>query len=105
MRLEENKKNLRGKSINLALSERGLSALRATNLGLEETILNAGVPMRARMVHIGKEGKQMSQPYSVHGEVTMLLSRMYLSIIVIYNSMVYCSTSMQSIAPVSMNCC
>lgn len=67
MRLEENKKNQRGKSINLALSERGLSALRATGLGLEQTILDAGVPMRARMVHIGQ--KQMSQAYSVHGQV------------------------------------
>lgn len=67
MRLEENKRNQRGKSINLALSERGLSALRATGLGLEDVILEASVPMRARMVHIGD--KQLSQAYSVHGQV------------------------------------
>ncbi|CAO3681021.1 hypothetical protein G6F70_006614 [Rhizopus microsporus] len=63
-----NTESRKGKSINLALSERGLSALRATKLGLEDVILEASVPMKARMVHIGKEGKQMSQPYSVHGE-------------------------------------
>lgn len=72
MRIEENKKKQRGKSINLALSERGLSALRAAHLGLEKVILDAAVPMRARMIHIGKEGKQMSQPYSVHGQVRCL---------------------------------
>ncbi|KAI9496613.1 hypothetical protein BDB00DRAFT_99754 [Zychaea mexicana] len=66
MRLPENKAKERGKSINLALSERGLSALRATDLGLDKTCLDAAVPMHARMVHV--DGKQMSQAYSVHGE-------------------------------------
>lgn len=64
-----NKESGKGKSINLALSERGLSALRATHLGLEDMILEASVPMKARMVHFGKEGTQMSQPYSIHGQV------------------------------------
>ncbi|KAG0742831.1 hypothetical protein G6F57_006243 [Rhizopus arrhizus] len=63
-----NKESGKGKSINLALSERGLSALRATHLGLEDMILEASVPMKARMVHFGKEGTQMSQPYSIHGQ-------------------------------------
>ena len=67
MRLPENKAKERGKSINLALSERGLSALRATELDLDKIILEAAVPMHARMVHVGD--KQMSQAYSVHGEV------------------------------------
>jgi kynurenine 3-monooxygenase len=57
----------RGKSINLALSERGLSALRAVGLNIEKEILKASIPMKARMVHVG--GKQISQEYSVHGEV------------------------------------
>ncbi|KAF7721432.1 hypothetical protein EC973_004698 [Apophysomyces ossiformis] len=67
MRLPEQKSKQRGKSINLALSARGLSALRATGLDLERTILDAAVPMRARMIHT-KEGSQTSQAYSVHGE-------------------------------------
>ncbi|KAI9268310.1 hypothetical protein BDA99DRAFT_505466 [Phascolomyces articulosus] len=66
MRIPENKAKERGKSINLALSERGLSALRATDLGLDKIILKASVPMHARMVHVGD--KQMSQAYSVNGE-------------------------------------
>lgn len=67
-----NKESGKGKSINLALSERGLSALRATHLGLEDMILEASVPMKARMVHLGQEGTQMSQPYSIHGQVIHL---------------------------------
>lgn len=69
MRLPVHRESRRGKSINLALSERGLSALRGTGLNLEKTILEASVPMKARMVHIGKNGTQMSQAYDVNGQV------------------------------------
>jgi hypothetical protein len=69
MRLPIHRESRRGKSINLALSERGLSALRGTGLDLEKTILEASVPMKARMVHIGKNGTQMSQAYDVNGQV------------------------------------
>ncbi|CAO3703890.1 unnamed protein product [Rhizopus stolonifer] len=68
LNLRLHQESAKGKSINLALSERGLSALRATQLGLEDLILEASVPMKARMVHIGKNGTQMSQAYSVHGQ-------------------------------------
>lgn len=87
MRLPVHRESRRGKSINLALSERGLSALRATGLDLEKTILEASVPMKARMVHIN--GTQMSQAYSVNGKVktvikeTALLQR-YLKPILAY---------------------
>lgn len=74
MRLPIHRESRRGKSINLALSERGLSALRGTGLSLEKTILEASVPMTARMVHIGKNGTQMSQAYDVNGQVNFLLS-------------------------------
>jgi len=63
MRLPEVKATQRGKSINLALSERGLSALRQSGLELDHLILEAAVPLRARMVHSGPEGRQMSQAY------------------------------------------
>lgn len=69
MRLPVHRESRRGKSINLALSERGLSALRGTGLDLEKTILEASVPMKARMVHMGKEGTQLSQAYSVNDKV------------------------------------
>ena len=40
---------VRGRSINLAISTRGLAALRG--VGLEDRILELAVPMRGRMIH------------------------------------------------------
>ncbi|CAO3670810.1 unnamed protein product [Umbelopsis ramanniana] len=62
MRLPEVKATQRGKSINLALSERGLSALRHSGLDLDKLILEAAVPLHARMVHT-TAGHRMSQAY------------------------------------------
>ncbi|PXY35460.1 FAD-dependent oxidoreductase [Prauserella flavalba] len=58
----------RGRSINLALSERGLDALR--RVGLDGTVLAGALPMRGRMVHAGKgaDGALDFQPYSADGE-------------------------------------
>ncbi|KAI9018084.1 hypothetical protein CLU79DRAFT_761671 [Phycomyces nitens] len=78
MRLPEEKSNQKGRSINLAVSERGLSALRKVDMGLEEIVLGAAVPMYARMVHLGKD-KQMSQAYSVHGEHINAVDRAHLN--------------------------
>jgi kynurenine 3-monooxygenase len=69
MRLPEVKATQRGKSINLALSERGLSALRQSGLELDHLILEAAVPLRARMVHSGPEGRQISQAYGKKDQV------------------------------------
>ncbi|KAL1923369.1 uncharacterized protein VTP21DRAFT_8349 [Calcarisporiella thermophila] len=66
IRLPENKE--RGRSINLALSQRGISALRGVGLGLEGIVLASAIPMHGRMIHIGAEGKRMPQAYGVHGE-------------------------------------
>lgn len=41
---------VQGKSINLALSERGRSALRALKLE-DQIIQNYAIPMRARLIH------------------------------------------------------
>jgi kynurenine 3-monooxygenase len=68
MRLPEVKATQRGKSINLALSERGLSALRNSGLDLEQLILEAAVPLHARMVHT-TTGYQMSQAYGKKDQV------------------------------------
>lgn len=43
-----------GRSINLALSARGRKAL--AEVGLEEKLLEHGIPMYARMIH-GRDGK------------------------------------------------
>ena len=40
---------VRGRSINLALADRGREALRA--VGLEERVIKYGIPMYARMIH------------------------------------------------------
>ncbi|WP_250036386.1 FAD-dependent oxidoreductase [Paractinoplanes maris] len=55
----------RGRSINLALSERGLDALR--RIGLDEQVLKDALPMRGRMVHPLGGGTNF-QPYSISGD-------------------------------------
>jgi kynurenine 3-monooxygenase len=50
----------RGRSINLALSVRGLRALR--DLGLAEEVLRTAIPMRGRMMH-ARNGELTFQPY------------------------------------------
>ena len=55
----------RGRSINLALSERGLHALR--QVGLDKQVLADGLPMRGRMIH-PMAGELDFQPYSADGE-------------------------------------
>ncbi|MCW2874597.1 NAD(P)/FAD-dependent oxidoreductase [Actinacidiphila oryziradicis] len=55
----------RGRSINLALSERGLDALR--RIGLEERAMADALPMRGRMIH-PVAGPLDFQPYSRDGD-------------------------------------
>lgn len=55
----------RGRSINLALSERGLDALR--RIGLDEQVMADALPMRGRMIH-PVEGEAQFQSYSVSGD-------------------------------------
>jgi len=50
----------RGRSINLALSTRGLYALK--EIGLEQDVLRMAIPMRGRMIH-SLDGKTTFQPY------------------------------------------
>ncbi|MFF0866186.1 FAD-dependent oxidoreductase [Nonomuraea sp. NPDC050227] len=54
----------RGRSINLAISERGLDALR--RIGLEEQVMAGALPMRGRMIH-PVDGPLNFQPYSHDG--------------------------------------
>ncbi|MFG1844627.1 FAD-dependent oxidoreductase [Micromonospora carbonacea] len=55
----------RGRSINLALSERGLDALR--RIGLAEQVLADALPMRGRMIH-PVTGEPAFQSYSAAGD-------------------------------------
>ncbi|TNH23208.1 FAD-dependent monooxygenase [Micromonospora orduensis] len=54
----------RGRSINLALSERGLDALR--RIGLAEQVMADALPMRGRMIH-PVQGEPQFQSYSAGG--------------------------------------
>jgi kynurenine 3-monooxygenase len=61
-----------GRSINLALSARGLHAL--DQVGLQETILALSVPLYGRMIH-SSGGKLAFQPYGTRGRSIHSLSR------------------------------
>ncbi|KAI9030384.1 hypothetical protein DFJ74DRAFT_602867 [Hyaloraphidium curvatum] len=54
-----------GRSINLALSTRGIEAMRRA--GVVDEVLSWVVPMKGRMIH-APDGSAVSQPYAVTGE-------------------------------------
>lgn len=78
----------RARSINLALSPRGIEALRSVSEELTEKVLKEGIEMRGRMVHKnivkgkGKGVERMGQDYGIveEGEVIRSISRTQLGI-------------------------
>ncbi len=70
-------KMLAGKSINLALSTRGLRAL--AKVGLDKEILADAIPMYGRMIH-SKTGELSFQPYGKDGQAINSVSRGRLNI-------------------------
>ncbi|KAJ1879280.1 kynurenine 3-monooxygenase, mitochondrial precursor, partial [Kickxella alabastrina] len=62
IRLPENKNLVEHRSINLAISERGFSALRRLDPKLESYVKSLVIPMHGRMIH-ALNGKQTSQAY------------------------------------------
>ncbi|KAI1291083.1 Kynurenine 3-monooxygenase [Halotydeus destructor] len=66
-----------GKSINLSISERGRSALRA--LGFEDQVLNDhAIAMRARLIH-DLDGTKRSIPYGLQGEAIYSVGRRHIN--------------------------
>ncbi|XP_053314714.1 kynurenine 3-monooxygenase [Spea bombifrons] len=61
-----------GRSINLALSYRGLQALKAVDL--EDRVKAKGIPMVARMIH-SLSGKKSSIPYGKHNQYILSVDR------------------------------
>ena len=61
------------KSINLALSERGINSMRQSKCeGLLEKVLEETIPMHARMIHGRKKSGELyqeSQKYDANGRV------------------------------------
>lgn len=55
----------RGRSINLAVSARGLDALERVGLG--EELMTRALPMHGRMIHPPSNGKESFRPYSAEG--------------------------------------
>ena len=55
----------RGRSINLAISERGIDALR--RIGLLEAVMAPAIPMHGRMIH-GRDGSTDFHSYSARGD-------------------------------------
>lgn len=66
-----------GRSINLALSERGINALK--KVGLDQPVLETGIAMSGRMIH-DREGNQTYQPYGKEGQAIYSVSRGLLNI-------------------------
>ena len=77
--LREDKSHLNeSKSINLALSERGIDALHRTGYDdLLEAILESTIPMHSRMIHTRSSGqlKSESQAYDIHGRFLRSVDR------------------------------
>ncbi|KOH00756.1 kynurenine 3-monooxygenase [Saccharomyces eubayanus] len=69
-------KNL--KSINLAISARGIDALKSVDFGACERILQDMIPMKGRMIH-DLRGEQESQLYGLHGEAINSINRSVLN--------------------------
>jgi kynurenine 3-monooxygenase len=62
----------RTRSINLALSERGIAALKAA--GVMDTILKSMIPMKGRMLH-ASNSRLTSVPYGVEGQVIHFVTK------------------------------
>ncbi|ELT88112.1 hypothetical protein CAPTEDRAFT_124977, partial [Capitella teleta] len=67
---------VRGRSINLALSTRGLAALKA--VGLDEEMKKSGIPMHSRMIH-DLDGTRRPISYGTKDQYIMSVDRRYLN--------------------------
>lgn len=61
-----------GRSINLALSDRGWKALEG--VGMREEVMHMAIPMRRRVMH-GRDGELSFQPYGQEGQAIYSVSR------------------------------
>jgi kynurenine 3-monooxygenase len=71
-RIPSNKAALPNKSINLALSDRGIAAIEEFSEELAREMLARTIPMRGRCLH-DRSGKQVTQFYDVYGRVRILM--------------------------------
>lgn len=78
VRLPSSKAAAQQRSINLAISSRGITALQAVDPAATARFLQTVIPMRGRMIH-DIHGNQHSQQYDKNGQVGMLVGVLYLT--------------------------
>jgi hypothetical protein len=71
IRLPASKAAAQQRSINLAISSRGIAALEAIDPAASGRFLETVIPMRGRMIH-DMQGRENSQLYDRDGQVSML---------------------------------
>lgn len=74
----ENKKSLR--SINLAVSDRGIRAMKYVDEAMTNRIMEHVIPMKGRMIHDATGTKQESQIYGLFGESINSIDRLFLNV-------------------------
>jgi kynurenine 3-monooxygenase len=67
-RIPANRAALPNKSINLALSDRGIIGIRGISEALADEVVGMTIPMRGRCLH-DRRGNQVTQFYDVYGRV------------------------------------
>jgi len=70
LRLLSSKAVAQQRSINLAISSRGIAALRAVDASTADRFLETAIPMRGRMIH-DRHGNLQSQLYDKDGQVCL----------------------------------
>jgi kynurenine 3-monooxygenase len=73
MRLPSSREAAQQRSINLAISSRGIAAMQAIDPAAASRFLDSVIPMRGRMIH-DSNGNLDSQPYDRDGQVGTLFS-------------------------------
>lgn len=71
-------KSSAGRSINLAVSARGLGAIRSIDQDLCDRVLSSSIPMKGRMIHLN--GVEQSQIYGLFGECISSVDRTQLNL-------------------------
>jgi len=75
LRLPSSKAATQQRSINLAISHRGIAALEAIDAEVAHRFLEEAIPMRGRMIHT-QSGELDSQLYDKDGQVSASVPRL-----------------------------
>lgn len=73
MRMPSSKAVNQQRSINLAISSRGIAALQTIDPAATQRFLQTVIPMRGRMIH-DTDGRLHDQPYDKDGQVSFFFA-------------------------------